>query len=324
MNKHNLVRLFMMESVSSLAHDNQQITDLVLAFKNGIVSLDAIIAEINGLSGQQSQSVLGGGEQKELARTALNFITFNTIKATRGWANSQNNANLSSELNYSKTKVARISDKNIVQRAEYWLGLVNEHIDDLASWNITPETITQWEAAIAGYQAVLQLPKSKRELKKNKTAQLNTLIKQGMNFCRNILDSAAIGFKTNGNMEFYNMYISYRRIDQVASKIGKFRVLITDELNQPIANVEIKQDGKSNSTTTDIHGHASLNIMYNKNVPKEQLNLYSFTLTHGENMINTGLMAIKRNETISRKYTMAPTGFIIPAYHPAPVLVDAQ
>lgn len=323
MNKKNLVRLFMMQSVNSFANTNPAITNLIPAFRNGNTRIGSIINQVLNLSGGQSQTIFGTGNQKDLMRDALNAITYNCIKATRGWALTQNDLDLAGQLNYSPSRIKRISDKNIAQRAAYWLGLVDANIANLTDWNITPQTILDWQAAIADYIQVLELPKTAKETRKSKTEQINMLIKQGMEFCLNILDAAAIGFKTNGNSAFYNQYKNYRKLDNLASKIGKFRVLIVDELNQPIANALLQQNGTQNKITTDIYGHASLNIIYNKNVDKNQMDLYSFTLTLGTNTINTGLISIKKNQTESRTYVMAPSGFIIPAYLPAPVQVPA-
>lgn len=319
MEKKNLVRLFMFQSVNSFANSNAAITNTIPAFKSGNIQLGSIISQITAISGSQSLSIKGTGAQKELARTLLNDITANTIKATRGWAISQNQMQLAAQLNYSPTRIQKISDKNISERASNWLGLVNAQITHLSDWDVIPATIIAWQAAIDNYDSVINLPKTQREERKYQSDLINTLIKQGMNYCRNILDSAAIGFKSNGNLAFYTQYKSYRRLDQVASKFGKFRVLITDELKQPIVGATLSQDNTTNKITTDINGHASLDIIYNKNVDKNQLNLYSFTITSGKQSINTGITEIKHNETVSRTYIMAASGFIIPAYQPQPV-----
>ena len=322
MNKKNQVKLFMMQSLIGYALNNSVITNLIKAFKNGIFSLGSIVDQVTAMGGQ-GQTVKGSGAAKEFNRAILNSITYNCIKAARGWAVSQNNKFLADQLNFSITRIEAISDKTIAGRAQNWYNLVNPEILNLGDWDLTAATMLSWQSAIQNYTDVYLFPHTKLEARKEETKKINLLIKDGMDLCRNILDSAAIGYKTNGNLAFYEAYRSYRLLTPVASKHGKFRILVTDELHQPIVNLLLVQDGTTNKITTDINGMATLDIIYNKNKDKNQMDLYSFTISSSTKSINTGIIEIKHNQTISRAYIMAPSGFIIPAWQPQPIAVPA-
>jgi hypothetical protein len=322
MKKENQIRLFMMQNVFGNATSNQATTDLIKAFRDGIITEGNIINQITALSGNQGNTISVGGA-KEMGRTLLDGITANILKQARGYCLSVNNLDLAAQFNYSPTRIAKISDKNIVERAQNWYNLVAGILSNLNPWDVTDQTMNNWQSAIDNYIAVYKLPKNKKDLRKQKTAQINSLIKMGMDHCRNVLDNAAIGFLSNGNIEFYNQFKIKRKLDAVASKTGKFRVLVTDELNQPIPNVTITQDGTTNKITTGIDGFASLDIIYNTNKDPNQMDLYSFTLRSGNKTISTGIIEIKHNQTVSRTYIMAPSGFIIPAHQPAVVPVNA-
>ncbi|MEO5572619.1 MAG: hypothetical protein ABIT08_17940 [Bacteroidia bacterium] len=312
MSKKNVIRLFMFQTLFGWATRNSSITNLILAFKNGIIQLGTLISQITGIDGEQSQSIFGSGNAKDLQRSLLDEITSNIIKAARGWALSVNNLEIAGQLNFSPSRIQKISDKSIAQRATYWHGIVSSVISNLAAWDVTPEIMQLWSATISGYEAVYTLPADKKKARKLKTAQVNALTKQGMDFCRNILDNAVIGYKSNGNREFYDQYLIYRKLTIVASKHGKFRILAIDELGQPINNVEVKQDGTTNKITTNLDGLATLDIVYNKGGDPNQRNNYSFTLTAGSSTTRTGIIMIKHNETVSHTFVIAPTGFIIP------------
>ena len=169
MQKKNLVRLFMLQSINGYANSNPAIIATVLAFKNGNTEVGNIINRILARSGSQSQTIIGSGSAKELKRTELNNITYNIIKATRGWALLNNNdLNLAGKLNYSPSRISRVSDKNIAERAGNWLALVQAVIANLADWNVTPESLIDWQAAIDKYTEVLLLPKNEKEARMQK------------------------------------------------------------------------------------------------------------------------------------------------------------
>lgn len=308
MKKQNADRLKMMQAVVNLADNNMAIVVLIVAYKLGINALKSVVNQVLSLAGAQSQPLTtGAGDQKQYYRNILNNITFSIIRPAKGWALSVNNLNLAATLSPSLSSIARISDKLIAERAQNWMSLITPHIDQLEDWGILPESIEAWTAAIAAYQEVYLLPKDKRAAKTQLTAQVNSLIKQGMEICYNTLDPSAIRFKDIGKEEFYQLYRINRRIDNSATAHTKYIVTVTDELGNPVYNVSVQEDGTENKNKTGINGECTL---YLKEQPSG--NVYQFTLKSGQQTVHSGPVQIKRGRTIRQTFTMQPNGFIIP------------
>lgn len=311
MNKRNSKRLSMLQYVLLLASQNAPIVNLVIAFKTGITGLTGIVNQALALLGSQSQSVAGGGTQKQQERNILNQLTYAIINAARGYFLSVGNVNTAQELKKSLSQIQRIADTVIAERAEYWFGIVNAEIANLSDWGITPESMVSWNNQIDAYKNVETLPTSKRELKKSRTAQVKTLIKQGIQLCKDTLDTSALSFIEMGptQKQFYMDYKSGRIIHDDLTKHTKLIVSVTDELNQPIYDCQILQDGTDNKISTGINGDATLYIK-TKTGKKP---VYSFTISKGSSIVTSGPIQISKGETVHRAYIMQPSGFIIPA-----------
>ena len=314
-NKRDQIRLFMFQSVFGFATKNQAVTSMIIAFKLGITHIGEIINSLLAL-GSLPDTIAGSGSQKEQARKTLNTISFAIVKATYGFCIKTKNADLAAKLKMSQTKINQISDTNIVSNAKGWMALVQPHLTGLNDWNINEQTITDWQLAITNYSEVLLMPKDQMEARRQRNQKIKALIDEGMQYCTNELDSAAIRFKTPEHNDFFNQYTERRILTPKATRHGKFKILVLDDLQQPVSNVTLIQDNTKKQAITDFGGQASLDIVYNKTENKSIANLYSFTLTSGTQTINSGIIEIKRNETVTRTYYLEPTGFVVPAFQP--------
>lgn len=311
MNKENQKRLDMLKYILLLASQNIVVVNLVNAFKNGITGLTGIVNQALALSGPQSQSVAGGGSEKQEQRNFLNQLTYAIINAARGYFISVGNLNTATELKQSLSAIQKIKDGNIAERAEYWFGIVNAQISNLADWGVTPEGMIIWNNQILAYKNVETLPTSKRELKKSRTAQIKVLVKQGIKLCEDTLDTSALSFIEMGpaQKQFYLDYKSGRLIHNSLTKHTKLILSVSDELNQPIYNVQVLQDGTDNKISTGINGEATLYIK----TKQGKKPVYSFTISKASAIITSGPIQISKGVTIHKAYIMNPDGFIIPA-----------
>ncbi|MEO5570756.1 MAG: hypothetical protein ABIT08_04900 [Bacteroidia bacterium] len=99
-----------------------------------------------------------------------------------------------------------------------------------------------------------------------------------------------------------------RRVNSVATKHSKYRVEIVDDLNQPVFNASISQDGTT-KVETGINGMATLFI---KPVAKGQPPVYSFTIKSGDKEIKVKYIQVKKGETVSAKFKLEASGYIVP------------
>jgi hypothetical protein len=312
MDKRSAQRLEMLKNLLSFIAQNPVVVAMVLIFKSGSVTLQNFVNQIIALQGPQSQSVAGGGAAKSDDRTALNQLTYAIINAARGYFLSIGDKNTAVELNQSLSKIQKITDKKIAGRALYWFGIINPVIGQLDQWGLKPETMDTWNQSILAYQNTETLPATKRENKKQKTKQAKDLIAQALQLCEDTLDTSALSYIELNQKDFYNEYRSYRIIHSVNTTHTKFKVRVTDELNQPIYNVQILQDGTDNKVTTDINGDATLYIKTKKGAKP----VYTFTISKGTKSISSGNIQISKGQTATQNYVLATDGFVIPQHQP--------
>jgi hypothetical protein len=317
MTKRNLEKLFLFQGLIAFCTTatNQQITNLINAFKNGITAFTNVVNQITAINGAQSMSVAGGGSQKDLMRGLLDQITFAIINAAKGYYLSLPDLNIAKELSFSLSSINDISDKNIVGMVTNWKSMITPVLEDLADWGISENSIISWDNAVLNYQNAYLLPKTKKITKSSLTAQTNELTKQGMTIIKSSLDTSVNSFIQLGHQQFVADYKLNRKATLTASKHTKYRVFIFDDLKQPVFNASIIQDGTTNEVFTGINGMATVFV---KPVAKGQPPVYSFTIKSGTNQINSGNIQIKKGETASAEYKLEQSGFIIPAPQSTP------
>jgi hypothetical protein len=186
---------------------------------------------------------------------------------------------------------------------------VNSVIDQLADFNITPEMTATWLANHTQLKNMLADPKTAHDNIDAIKNNIQDLLRASIIMLYNQCDTIAIQFK-KGNINYYRQYRSARKL-QPLSKHTKFRVNITDEDGNPQYNIPLLQNNTANSTVTNIKGDATLYIVISKS--KDAQPVYEFTLGNAPTQIHTGPLEIKRGSTLTMKFIMQPSGFIIPA-----------
>jgi hypothetical protein len=314
MNKRNLQRLNMMQFLTSFASINQTTVELVAAFKNGFVSLQTVIDQIQAMLGTQQGSVTGSGSEKEQCKINLAIATYSNSNVARGYFLSVGKTYEAQQLNFALSAIKRISDKTIVARSKNYRDIVNAEIANLLPWGIKPENITAWNLAIEKYENIQLFPEQKIKDQQAKTRQVYALIEDGIAICKNTLDTSANSFIEMGYGEFFKQYKEARFIGGSNTQHTKLRILATDELNQPIYDVNVLQNNTTNSINTGITGEATLYL-----IPKSgKQPVYTFTVSKGGEQIAIGPFQISKGETLSKTIVLANNAFKIPAHKTAP------
>jgi hypothetical protein len=315
MTKKNLEKQMLMQGLIAFCTTatNQQITNLINAFKNGITGITNIVNQMLAINGAQSSPVGGGGTQKEISRSILDQVTFAIINAAKGYFLFIKDFDTARELSFSTSAIGDISDKNIFSMVTNWKNLITPVLTNLEDWGISQNSIVSWDTAVANYQKAYLLPHNKKVTKSSLTAQTNQLVKDGMTIVKNTLDTSVNSYIELGHQQFVADYKLNRKETGTSTKFTKYRVVIVDDLNQPVFNASILQDGTTNKVFTGINGMATLFVKPVAPVAKGQTPVYSFTVKSGNKEINSGNVAIKKGETVSAQYKLEPSGFIIPA-----------
>jgi hypothetical protein len=217
-----------------------------------------------------------------------------------------NNAVLNGKVKASRSGLLRMSYEDLVAYVIQAQSSITPYLSDLAHYNVDAATMTLWQANLNQLMDVMSNPKNEHVYQNNGKEDIKKLLQQSMEMMYNQCDQLALTFKTT-HPGYYVQYKHNRKLIPL-TRHTKLRVTVTNEINEPIAEVKVQQDGTDNFVMTGIDGHANLRINVEPGVDP----MYSFTVSKGEISTNTGLLLINKGETVSRQIVMGNAGFVIP------------
>ena len=306
MTKRNIEKLLVLQSIIAWATNsvNQSITNLILAFKNGITTIGSIVQQVNAVSGSQNLPVAGGGSQKQFYRTALNQITYAILNASKGYLIFIKNLDEAKKFEFSQTKIDAISNKDISSMCTAWHKKVLSFMPGVKDFGISQSSCDAWLAAIDSYNTSYLLPVQNKKTKTNQTRMINEMIEQAWQTRKDACDTSVTSFTQMGHTGFVNEYKDYCKISHVATRHTKFRAFVNDDAGNPIPQALVfinNSDGSQFKGNTDIDGRCT--------IEKVKFGIHTATITVGTKSVTTPQMLFKKGETISRSFTMQPAGF---------------
>lgn len=310
--RFNRIHLEMIRAIVSFAlviADNIPITNSIPAWKAIIDRIKATLAELDNLIEQKSLSLKGYSQQKRVLKVSLVETTTWIMNAVYNYALSINDEVLAEKMLTSKSKVERMSYEDIVPFAQAAIDEVTPLIPSLANFDVTQQMVDDWQDNTTDLLNVLATVKNYYSNRRTINKNIQTKLRECMIALYKECDTFITSFKA-GTPDYYNDYWANRKLKPLTEHT-KFKVTVTDELNQPVFDVKIEQDGTDNMTATNIHGEATLQVKVHEGSGQQPV--YSFTITSGTQAIPSGNIEIKLGTTVSRSYIVQPNGFIIPA-----------
>lgn len=306
------VHLEMIKAVVAFALNsaNVAITNSIPSFGQVITMLKSNLTAITNLEAIAGLPVTGYASQKLALKNTLAEFSAAILQSVAAYAVKTQNQPLLNKVQTTRGRLLNMSYAKLIEFITAAINAVDPIVNDLEEYNITPETISLWRTNLSQLNDVYSNPKNQHKNQNQAKKDIAELIRTCMELLYNQADQIAIAFKEN-NLSYYQQYTANRKLIPL-TRHTKFRVTVTNDTNQPIPNVTITQDDTGNFTKTDINGNASLRIK----VEEGKDPLYNFTLTSGTKNTQTGLIEIKRGQTISRSYQIAQDGFIIPEHQP--------
>ncbi|MBI4931192.1 MAG: hypothetical protein HY841_10550, partial [Bacteroidetes bacterium] len=196
--------LNMFRAVIKHATKFQTITDLINAFKNGILALKVKVTAIQTTSGEADLAISGVTTGKNQLQEALVQSTFSHISPTMAYATSINDTTLEAQMNLSLTDLRRLNDDQLPQDAQTLLNIIDPALTPAltADYGISPATIASWQQDITNYLAVLANPRIAITHRATLNDELVTLFKEANEILNKTLDPISVSFKTNGNKHY--------------------------------------------------------------------------------------------------------------------------
>ena len=302
-----LMHYIMLQAVVSfaLAIDNVGITDSIPAFRVIINKLKAKLALIAPLMEFNSRSLKYFANRRKALKQSISQNGNIIMSAVYNYAVSISDGNLQELMKSSKSGLFRLKYDPLVSRMNDVINIITPLLPQLATFDVTPEQLDALKADVLEMASIS--PKNIYSTRSANKKEIQKLLRECMTIIYNESDKQAQSFQKQ-NQPYYDAYLFNRKL-YPNTRHTKFKVHVTDELNQPIAEVNVLQNETTNSSNTDINGDATVYIK----VEDGKKPIYNFTISKGTQSKETGLIQIKKGETISQNIIMQPTGFIIPA-----------
>jgi hypothetical protein len=301
-----LMHYIMLQAVVSfaLAIDNLGITNSIPAFKTIIDKLKAKLAIIAPLLEFNSRPLSGFARRRKQLKTSISQSGSIIMNAVYNYAVNIGDTNLQNIMRESKSGLFRLDYTHLTSRMNDAISIITPLLPNLANYDITEAQITALQTDVN--EMISISPKNIYATRNANKREIQKVLRECMAIIYNEGDRQAQSFQKN-NFQYFQQYVLNRKL-YPNSRHTKFRVHVTDELNQPIPNVKLLQNGTTNFNDTDINGDATLYIK----IEEGKKPLYNFTISQGTQSIKIGPVQIKKGETVTQTIIIQPTGFIIP------------
>lgn len=189
------------------------------ALKDGINELGDLLAGIDVQSKKQADSS-GVSLAKENALLALGDATYDVARAVRAYASENGNPILAGQVMFSRSELVRGADKKIIDRAELIRDAAADTIDELADYGVTQVKVTTLTKKIEAFRKAQPMPRQRTGKSSAATKELKQIFQSARELLNERVDGLLVQYKAS-HAEFYNQYVSARKIVEPASRAKK-------------------------------------------------------------------------------------------------------
>lgn len=296
----------------ALSAGNLIITNSSVPFKAAITFIQGKANAIDVLWAEKDTVITGYAAEKRAAKDSLVEIMWSIMHPSLAFAINTGNENLRAGMDFSKSKLRKMSYANIVSRATISYELLQPYFTTLAAYNITSDMTNEWMFAKDTLANLLSAPKMAINNRKSINNDIQTQLRETLTYMRDVMDPMAVLF-SGDEPAYYSNYLNNRML-QPRTNHTKFRVTVRDDAGNPIAMVKVQQAGTENMGLTDLNGECTLHLEIDPvNYRADKKNIYSFTLTADTLSTTINNVKIAKGKSTTRKVTMQTTGFVVPA-----------
>lgn len=290
---------------------NVNTTNSIPAFADIINALIDKRTELEKKLEEANIPATGGAIDKMYAKKLVALYSSTLMQSVKSYALTAGKSKLFETVNHSRSSLLRMPYTTLVAKVQGAIAAVNAVLPELVKYNITQESIELWQEHLASLIKAINEPKFQHGEQDKAKDSVQDLLRGMVAMLTQHADDVARQFAVS-KPDYYYGY-RYARKLRPLTRHTKFRVTVTNDLEQPVIDAVITQDGTTNRILTDMNGQANLDLQM---VEAGEQPIYSFTITKGSKSTNSGLIEIKRGQTVSRSYQIAPDGFIIPEHQP--------
>jgi len=210
-------KLAMYLAVKSVLDANNSVWQPLQAFADGYTDFTSHVARIQTLELTQVTDSTGIAQDKQASKAAMAAATQIISAAVHAYAVKSKNKTLANETAFTVSDLTSDRDAEAIKDCQNIHDLANTNLASLAAYGITAAKLTDLQAVIDGYKAIVTKPRDNIVAGATVTQALSDEFYAADETLSEILDGLVLQFKTT-NAKFVGDYNNARTIvDSAAS-----------------------------------------------------------------------------------------------------------
>lgn len=211
MKKHDNNLLSMNYAVQKVVNDNRPVWNGLSAFAAAFTEFETIIGRTGAAIEKQNKSISGVTEDKNAVRAALIDKALEVGGAVHAFASDSGNNALRSSVSFSRSKLIYERAAETLQQCQLIFDQANSVIAQLASYGVDAGSLSDFEAKLAAFAAMIPSTRTAITERKGATDDISKLLKRSAAVLKNKIDKLMEQFKS-ASPEFYRQYHDARMI----------------------------------------------------------------------------------------------------------------
>lgn len=204
-------KLSMYATVIQVCNANNAAWSGLTAFANAFTNFSNATQAISDTRITQETITTGIAQDKTALRERMATLAQRVGSAVAAYASVTSNNELRNKVNYTFTDLLRTRDTISADRCRVIYTEANAVVADLTDYGVDATMLTELDAAITAYSAIIVSPRTAISIRKTSTAELKALFKQADDVLKNQMDLLAKMFMDSAPT-FYSNYLNARVI----------------------------------------------------------------------------------------------------------------
>lgn len=249
MNARQESKLNMYQGVQLLCKNNSTITNTNIAFTEALNVLDLNITEIQSYATLAIKHTKGISTDKNLVKANLCLVASKVAGFIFAYASTVNNTVLMEEANYPLNTLKKLREDVIVPTVNNIYQVANANLNVLANYGINQASLDELSHAIADYNKIVPITKTKSSERANFTDNIAKLIEETDTLLKNRLDKLILLFEAT-HPDFVNTYKKVRHVDAPNKTITQIKGKVSNKVDgKAIEGAIITLIGTTSTTT---------------------------------------------------------------------------
>ncbi len=249
MNARQESKLNMYQGVQLLCKNNSTITNTNIAFTEALNVLDLNITEIQSYATLAIKHTKGISTDKNLVKANLCLVASKVAGFIFAYASTVNNTVLMEEANYPLNTLKKLREDVIVPTVNNIYQVAHANLNVLANYGINQASLDELSHAIADYNKIVPITKTKSSERANFTDNIAKLIEETDTLLKNRLDKLILLFEAT-HPDFVNTYKKVRHVDAPNKTITQIKGKVSNKVDgKAIEGAIITLSGTTSTTT---------------------------------------------------------------------------